>query len=311
MYKFLVSDFLNPFALASGGVASGAAYVQLALLLPPPPLLICSLSASHSYVNPVAIPVILVADIEQAQLIAGSCGVLLTQLFFSWRVWVISRTTFRMPLRLIISALTVILALFSCGYYMDLAVKGFNNSSLTVNTPDFNLAYTLAASSRVLFDLFITFAMTITLYRSRSGVKQMDHVITLVIVFIVNTNLLTTLLSISELVTFFTFPRATIYGGLGFLTPKLYCNALLASLNSRQFIRNELNPAGATVLSASEPTMYAGRPKAIGDPSASHVSMKGMVRDTMKRSVSDGEAQDSYEMTEQAATKLPYLIPDI
>ncbi|KAF7426021.1 hypothetical protein PC9H_008386 [Pleurotus ostreatus] len=289
MYKFLVSDFMNPFALASGGVASGEAFTF-------------------------------------AQLIAGSCGILLTQLFFSWRVWMISRRSFRVPLRVIISTLTVILALFSFGYYIgennvcdppkkilkyslavDLAVKGFNR----VNTPDFTLAYTLAASSRVLFDIAITFAMTITLYRSRSGVKQMDHVITLVIIFIVNTNLLTTLLSISELVTFFAFPESTIYGGLGFLTPKLYCNALLASLNSRQFIRNELNPAGATELSASEPTLYTGR-QGMGGFSAARVFVKGTIREPVRSGGGvEAAAQDSYEMTTQSVNKLPYLGDDM
>ncbi|KAJ8693434.1 hypothetical protein PTI98_008430 [Pleurotus ostreatus] len=242
-----------------------------------------------------------------AQLIAGSCGILLTQLFFSWRVWMISRRSFRVPLRVIISTLTVILALFSFGYYIDLAVKGFNR----VNTPDFTLAYTLAASSRVLFDIAITFAMTITLYRSRSGVKQMDHVITLVIIFIVNTNLLTTLLSISELVTFFAFPESTIYGGLGFLTPKLYCNALLASLNSRQFIRNELNPAGATELSASEPTLYTGR-QGMGGFSAARVFVKGTIREPVRSGGGvEAAAQDSYEMTTQSVNKLPYLGDDM
>ncbi|KAF4583564.1 hypothetical protein EYR38_002317 [Pleurotus pulmonarius] len=189
MYKLLVSDFANPYALASTGLASGEAFTYVLLVealgyfqkIPPRPLESYYLNLDHD-VSPVLL-----------------CCI---------------------------------------GYYLNLAVEGFAHSSLTVKSPDFTLAYTLAASSRVLFDLFITFGMTITLYRSRSGVEQTDHVITLMILFIVNTNLLTTLLSISELVTvrspisldarranvdtmqFFALPTAAIYGGLGFLTPK-------------------------------------------------------------------------------------------
>ncbi|KAL4255287.1 hypothetical protein AB1N83_011825 [Pleurotus pulmonarius] len=272
MYKLLVSDFANPYALASTGLASGEAFTY-------------------------------------AQSIAGSCGVLLTQLFFSWRLWVISRRSLHVRSRVIISTLTMMLALFSCGYYLNLAVEGFAHSSLTVKSPDFTLAYTLAASSRVLFDLFITFGMTITLYRSRSGVEQTDHVITLMILFIVNTNLLTTLLSISELVTFFALPTASIYGGLGFLTPKLYCNALLASMNSREFIQNELKPVGTTMLSGSGSTVFTAR-RGMGDFTAARLSAKGTVGEAT-RSGRDEEAQVSYEMTARSTTKLPYLRDDI
>ncbi|KAF4564796.1 Condensin complex subunit [Pleurotus pulmonarius] len=157
-----------------------------------------------------------------AQSISASCGVLLTQLFFSWRIWAFSGVSLNSPTRLVICILTVLLALFSFGSSIDLAINGFNHRLLTVNTPDFILSYKLSACSRFVFDVFITLAMTWTLYRSRSGVKRSDHVIKLLIMFTVNTNLLTTLLSISELVTFLALPNATIYGGLGFLSPKLH-----------------------------------------------------------------------------------------
>ncbi|KAL4261245.1 DUF6534 domain-containing protein [Pleurotus pulmonarius] len=206
MYKFLISDFVNPLALASKGVGSGNVFIF-------------------------------------AQSISATCGILLAQLFFSWRIWAFSGTSLNPLPRMSISILTVLLALFSFGSSVDLSLEGFNHQLLTSTGPGLILAYKLSASSRVVFDLFVTFAMTLALYRSRSGVKRTDHVITLLIMFTVNTNLLTTLFSVSELVTFLVMPQATLYGALGLLSPKLYLNTLLASLNSREYMQKELTGA--------------------------------------------------------------------
>ncbi|KDQ31795.1 hypothetical protein PLEOSDRAFT_165203 [Pleurotus ostreatus PC15] len=231
MYKFLISDFVNPLALASKAAGSGNVFIF-------------------------------------AQSVSATCGILLAQLyadaavtegemltpivvprFFSWRIWAFSGTSLNPPARMSISILTVLLALFSFGSSVDLALEGFNHQLLTSTGPGLilrliplpdQLAYKLSASSRVVFDLFVTFAMTLALYRSRSGVKRTDHVITLLIMFTVNTNLLTTLFSVSELVTFLVMPQATLYGALGLLSPKLYLNTLLASLNSREYMQKEL-----------------------------------------------------------------------
>ncbi|KAJ8693500.1 hypothetical protein PTI98_008488 [Pleurotus ostreatus] len=220
MYKFLISDFVNPLALASKAAGSGNVFIF-------------------------------------AQSVSATCGILLAQLFFSWRIWAFSGTSLNPPARMSISILTVLLALFSfvplvrrkslavgrlvtLDSSIDLALEGFNHQLLTSTGPGLILAYKLSASSRVVFDLFVTFAMTLALYRSRSGVKRTDHVITLLIMFTVNTNLLTTLFSVSELVTFLVMPQATLYGALGLLSPKLYLNTLLASLNSREYMQKEL-----------------------------------------------------------------------
>ncbi|KAJ8469985.1 hypothetical protein ONZ45_g16705 [Pleurotus djamor] len=148
--------------------------------------------------------------------------------------------------------------------WSDLALGGFHRN-LTVNAPGFLLAYKLSAISRIVFDVFITFALTTTLYRSRSGVKKSDHVIKLLILFTVNTNLLTTLLSIFELVTFLAYPRATIYGGIGFLSPKTYFNTLLSAMNSREYMKSELNNSGAPTVSNSGTDVDFWRGKSLRD----------------------------------------------
>jgi len=211
IYRFLITDFLNPAALPSGGPGSGEVFTY-------------------------------------AQSLLLACTILMIQLFFCWRIWILSATGFEMPQRIAFTAITTILAMFSFGTNVDLAVKGFDHRLLMGNTPDFILAYKLSTGSQVAFDVMVTFAMTLSLRRARSGIARTDHVVTLITLFMVNTNLLTTLLSISALVTFLTLPSATVYGGIGFLLGRTYFNSFLAVLNSRDFLSEKLN--GATSFSA-------------------------------------------------------------
>ncbi|PBL04033.1 hypothetical protein ARMGADRAFT_1056982 [Armillaria gallica] len=112
---------------------------------------------------------------------------------------------------------------------------------LTVNTPEFTLSWKLSASSGIAFDVITTMAMTLSLYRSRSGMKRSNHVITILILFTVNTNLVTTFLSIGSLVTYLVLPNATIYGGITFLLSKSYLNSFLAILNTREYLREKMD----------------------------------------------------------------------
>jgi len=218
MYKFLVSDYLQPALLSSGGPGSGEVFTF-------------------------------------AMSCSGAIVVLLIQLFFCWRIWVISMASLRFEYRLLFAGLAVSLALLSYATSMDLAVTGFIHRILTANTSSFILAYKLATSSRIAFDVMVTTAMTISLQRARSRDGEntrTDHIITLLTLFTVNTNLITTCLSITELATFLALPKATVYGGVGFLTSKTYLNSFLAVLNSREYLREQLDDkTGGTSTSTS------------------------------------------------------------
>ncbi|KAK0204512.1 hypothetical protein DFS33DRAFT_663531 [Desarmillaria ectypa] len=81
----------------------------------------------------------------------------------------------------------------------------------------------------------------LSLYRSRSGMKRSNHVITILMLFTINTNLITTFLSLGSLITYLVLPDATIYGGISFLFSKSYLNSFLAILNSREFLRDKMD----------------------------------------------------------------------
>jgi len=116
---------------------------------------------------------------------------------------------------------------------------------------DEKLAYKLSTSSRITFDVMMTIAMTITLRRARSEIvgpnPSTDNIIRILILFTVNTNLMTTCLSLSDLLTCLALPQATVYGGIAFLLTKTYLNSFLALLNSREYLREKLDRTTSTL----------------------------------------------------------------
>ncbi|KAF8170376.1 hypothetical protein BJ912DRAFT_1084707 [Pholiota molesta] len=199
IYRFLVTDYLNPLALGTGGPGSGEIFIYAIISV-------------------------------------------FVQLFFCWRIWIFSGVAFTLTYRIAFLTLTVSLALFSFGSNI-----GFNHRLLSVNTPQFILAFKLATTSQVAFDVIMTVAMMITLHRAQSNIRSTKHVIVIIMLFTVNTNLLSTIISISALATFLSLPNATVYGGLGFLLGKSYFNAFFAILNSREFLSEKLAHTTVTI----------------------------------------------------------------
>ncbi|KAF9559043.1 hypothetical protein CPC08DRAFT_819002 [Agrocybe pediades] len=208
IYKVLVTDFLNPLALLAGGPGDGVFIYVESLLL--------------------------------------ACISVLLQWFFCWRIWVVTASSFNLKSRLAFTVLTVSLSIFSFGSYIDLAVNGFTQESPDGNTPGFILAFKLGTSAQVAYDVIVTTAMTWSLQRSRMGIKRKDHVIRIITLFTINTNLITTLFAIGGLVTFLTLPRATVYAGIEFILGKTNFNSFLAMLNARDYLREMFDNAGNT-----------------------------------------------------------------
>ncbi|THV04717.1 hypothetical protein K435DRAFT_159457 [Dendrothele bispora CBS 962.96] len=85
----------------------------------------------------------------------------------------------------------------------------------------------------------ITISMSFSLLRSR-GSKRTNRVVKFLIVFIVNTNLTSTLLSTGGLVTVLVFPKTKIYSAFVIPLPNVYLNSFLGVLNSREYLQKKL-----------------------------------------------------------------------
>ncbi|PBL04001.1 hypothetical protein ARMGADRAFT_1157989 [Armillaria gallica] len=208
MYRLLITDYANPDALETGGPSSGLAFVTY----------------------------------DEA--IVAICSILLVQLFFCWRIWTFSASSLHLHVRIAIIAVVVSLAFLNFASYICLSIFGFRDHLFTGpgHAPDLTLSWKISGSSGIAFDVITTMAMTLSLYRWRSlTMKRSNHAIVMLIVLIVNTNLITTLLSIGALITYLVLPNGTIYGGIYLLLHKSYLNSFLAILNSREFLREKMD----------------------------------------------------------------------
>ncbi|EDR01864.1 uncharacterized protein LACBIDRAFT_310401 [Laccaria bicolor S238N-H82] len=86
-------------------------------------------------------------------------------------------------------------------------------------------------------DVFIAGSLCTILYRSRTGFHRSDTIITKLIIFSVNTGLLTSVCALGSLVSILAWPTTFIYIAFYFCIGRLYTNSLLATLNARKKLR--------------------------------------------------------------------------
>ncbi|KAI0265830.1 hypothetical protein BC834DRAFT_154623 [Gloeopeniophorella convolvens] len=115
------------------------------------------------------------------------------------------------------------------------------------NFPEFTAKYrsvfTLGLALSSVIDVLITFGMCFYLQTSRQGFGTMDEVIDAIIVYTVNNGAFTCVSTIVAMICWLTMPRNLIFMALHFAISKMYANSLLATLNTRQFLRGRAAPS--------------------------------------------------------------------
>lgn len=91
-------------------------------------------------------------------------------------------------------------------------------------------------------DVVIAMSLVSMLHLSRTGFKRSDSVINKLILYTVNTGLLTSIDAICSLASIAALPNTFIYICFFFALGRLYANSLLATLNARKSIRQKVSP---------------------------------------------------------------------
>ncbi|KAG6375259.1 hypothetical protein JVT61DRAFT_3476 [Boletus reticuloceps] len=88
-------------------------------------------------------------------------------------------------------------------------------------------------------DVLIAIFLCTLLQKSRTGFRRSDNMINKLIVFSINTGLLTSICAVASLISITAWPNTFIYIAFYFCLGRLYCNSLLATLNARKGLRSE------------------------------------------------------------------------
>ncbi|KAI3604021.1 hypothetical protein WG66_000785 [Moniliophthora roreri] len=173
----------------------------------------------------------------------------IAELFLTYRVWMLSNRRILLTYTLCSFALLhfgevpVWFPGFSTNHEHLFAVSGLVSAAQFLALKDFakfdsaKIPSILRLSSAAICDTGIAISLCYFLQQKRTGYKKTDEIIDHLMIFSINSGLLTSLTSISCLVTYLVVPKTWVYHALCFLISRLYGNTFLCALNTRQILQ--------------------------------------------------------------------------
>jgi len=166
--------------------------------------------------------------------IIGAC----VQMFFAYRIRMFANSW---PITLV-SWLGSLLQL-SC-------TLGVTILSGEVSVAEFGVRYGWIVESLLIINLIVdiinTSALSYFLNRGRTGFKGTDQVLEKLVVWTIETGLITAIAAAVQLILFKVMPTSALWIGISLFYAKLYSNSFLAILNSRSIIRQGLTTNAQT-----------------------------------------------------------------
>ncbi|KAF8813505.1 hypothetical protein BYT27DRAFT_6374264 [Phlegmacium glaucopus] len=166
-----------------------------------------------------------------AQVILTCITDLIARCIFARRIWLLSG---RNNILLFIILVTSIFV-FATG--MAYPIRGFFDVSFKKMLLESWLLYT-ALGGGVCADVLIAASLCVLLDHSRTGFKSTDSLVNILMLYTINTGLLTSVCAMACFVTFSIWPSQFVFIGIYFVLAKLYLNSVLAVLNTREFLRS-------------------------------------------------------------------------
>jgi len=151
----------------------------------------------------------------------------IVELFFIWRVWRLSKHNAVLTTFLVVQAITAFI------FFVIFTAKFARLPSLfdLPTLQKWAISFNAVGAS---CDVCITLSLIWLLHWSRSGVVQTDRIVNKLILFSLNTCLVTSLCSLASLITLVTMPDNLIFIIFFFNISKLLINCLLVTLNTRK-----------------------------------------------------------------------------
>ncbi|EMD36416.1 hypothetical protein CERSUDRAFT_84570 [Gelatoporia subvermispora B] len=138
--------------------------------------------------------------------------------------------------------LVVPIMVFSLIEFIDVmmfCIRGLIIDSFQGFTKLATTAY-IGLGSTALADILIAVIQVVVLWRMRTGFRATDTVVRTLMVYSINTGLLTSICAIATILSFALIPGTLIYSAFYVVLPKLLLNSCLAMLNARRDLRQAM-----------------------------------------------------------------------
>lgn len=185
-------------------------------------------------------------SISGVELLASTSDTIV-RCWFTWRVYIMSGKNLWLtaPLTFFVSAI------FILDYVMG--IRGFFISTIeefAANAWNFYLALSLD----VFTDFYIAGSLCYFLYRLRDTFNRRTYsLVNTLMVYSINTGLVTSIVLLATFITYAVMPHSFVFLALYFPSTKLYVNALLASLNARDWLRGDSTIVSVTIPMSDNP----------------------------------------------------------
>ncbi|KAH6904702.1 hypothetical protein BKA70DRAFT_1153901 [Coprinopsis sp. MPI-PUGE-AT-0042] len=160
----------------------------------------------------------------------------IVQTFYTYRVWKLSKRNY------FLSGFILFLILATTGSGTAWVVLGMQSKTYRELLEITPLTITINALSTAV-DILIAASLCWFLHRSRTGFKRSDTIITKLMVWIINTGMLTTICAVSSLIALVVSPNTLIYATFYFCIGRFYTNSFLGTLNARRSISGSTQPS--------------------------------------------------------------------
>ncbi|KAH9853719.1 hypothetical protein C2E23DRAFT_91919 [Lenzites betulinus] len=180
------------------------------------------------YGNPVALTLLTRTII--AEVFFGICTGFFVQSFFVVRIWHLSGK----KLAVVIPVAILVLGEFSVGMAYSIKAVSFTTFLEDTRLKSLSIATNAFAAAG---DVTIAVLMCKILHDSRTGFSKSDTLINKLMMFSVNTGILTSICACLSLITILAMPNTFVYITFFFLLGRVYSNTLMATLNARKSLR--------------------------------------------------------------------------
>ncbi|KAI0788185.1 hypothetical protein C8Q74DRAFT_663480 [Fomes fomentarius] len=187
---------------------------------------VCYFYLISNYLNPER----LLSGVWSMRLTVITTGavIALTHIFFARRIFLIGNRN--IYLMIVIG----LLLLTETGFCLAATVETFIAITFEAYTEHFKWIIPCSLGTAVVIDAVTTSTLTYYLHQCRTGFKRTDSLIDILMVYTINTGLLTGLLNLAAMLAATFSPRTLIYYGIDIASSKMYANSLLAVLNARR-----------------------------------------------------------------------------
>ncbi|KAI0368640.1 hypothetical protein BV20DRAFT_1053832 [Pilatotrama ljubarskyi] len=197
---------------------------------------------------------------SNVQLLCNACAIGLIHSFYASRIWTLSRE----------KLLLVVMAAFIMSTWVFAIVLFFKTimTDAVAEYVPFDIAMSAMTAST---DVLLCGALVILLSRSRTGTVGANRLINKLMLFTVNTGLLTSVYAILAVVMVLVSPMTSFFVMFYYIGARLYSVSLLATLNSRASLRMEAERMGERSLPDIQiTTPESSTPSGSGSSSRQH-----------------------------------------